>query len=293
MSATHLNLLFPQWQGGGPDISTYYGAKEFQALYLNQISVTEIEVNTQKSGEVAGDIFEYTGILRQMERAHDRLKTEAPKTVFTLGGSCDADVPSVAYLNRRYGDMTLLWIDAHGDLNTPASSPSKYFYGMPVRTLIGEGDGSIVKSLPSTLSPGQVILMGTRDLDPGEQLYIESRAIPVLSVSDIEKHSKAVFDVIRSRGSANLYIHVDLDVLEPTQFPYVPLPVPAGLCMETLQSLLNKLNAEFNVVGLGLMECQPTGNQRYPLLEEISRIGTGLSRNQLYDARNEQESGCI
>ncbi len=276
MSAKHLNLLFPQWQGGGPDISTYYGAKEFKELYLNHVPVKEIKVYTEHTGAMVRNIFEYTNIIRQMRRAHDLIQKEAPGTIFTLGGSCDADIPSIAYLNRIYGDMTLLWIDAHGDLNTPLSSPSQYFYGMPMRTLLGDGDDRIVESLPSTLSPGQVVLMGTRELDPGEQSYIESRSIPVLPVADIEQHTKAVLDVIRSKGGGNLYIHVDLDVLEPAQFPCVPLPVADGLHMQTLQNLLCTLDSEFNVVGLGLMEYQPTGEKRYPLLEAISKIGTGL-----------------
>lgn len=293
MSAKHLNLLFPQWQGGGPDISTYYGAKEFKELYLNHVPVKEIKVYTEHTGAVVRNIFEYNNIIRQMRRAHDLIQKEAPDTLFTLGASCDADVPSISYLNSKYSEMTLLWIDAHGDLNTPDTSPSQYFYGMPVRTLLGDGDDSIIKILPSTLSPGQVVLMGTRDLDPGEQSYIESRSIPVLPVADIERHTKAALDAIRSKGSANLYIHVDLDVLEPAQFPYVPLPTKNGLHMDTLQNLLCTLNAEFNVAGLGLMECQPTGKKRYALLEEISRIGTGLDINQSYEEPKEQEFGCV
>lgn len=278
MSRKHLNLVFPQWQGGGKDRSPYYGAKEFCELYLNPALVTEIAVDMEEAPDTIHHIFGYQPIIRQLQRAHDFLNQEAPDTLFTLGGSCDANIPPVAYLNRKFaGDMTVLWFDSHGDLNTPLSSPSKHFFGMPLRTLLGDGDDWIVGNLPSTLMSGQVVLMGARDLDPEEKSYIDRCAIPVLTVSDIEQSVEGVLDAVRLKGSRNLYIHIDLDVLEPAQFPYVPVPVPGGLAMDTLQTLLGMLNTEFNLVGLGVMEYKPTGKTRYRLFEEICKIGTGLS----------------
>lgn len=277
MSEKHLNLIFPQWQGGGQDLSTYYGAKEFHELYLNHVPVTEIAVRTEKEAGTANDIFGYDSIMNQMKQVHNLIKQEAPDTIFTVGGGCDANIPAVSYLNHKLnGDMTVLWFDSHGDLNTPQTSPSKHFYGMPLRTLLGDGDDKIIGEFPSKLTPSQVVLMGVRDLDSEEQSYIENHSIPVLSVFDMELNSEAVLHGIRSRGSKNLYIHIDLDVLEPAQFPYVPLPAPGGLNMDTLQKLLCTLNTEFKVIGFGLVEYKPTGKKRYTLFEEIARIGTGL-----------------
>ena len=234
-------------------------------------------MDTEEALDTVHHIFGYQRIVSQLQQVHDLLKQEEPDTLFTLGGSCDANIPAAAYLNRRFaGDMTVLWFDSHGDLNTPLSSPSKHFFGMPLRTLLGDGDDEIIGSLPSTLVPGQVVLMGARDLDAEEQAYIKRCAIQVVSVSDIEQNAAAVLDVIRLKGSRNLYIHIDLDILEPAQFPYVPVPVPGGLEMDTLQTLLDALNTEFNVVGLGLMEYKPTEGKRYKLFEEICKIGTGL-----------------
>lgn len=277
MSAKHLNLIFPQWQGGGQDLSTYYGAKEFHELYLNQVSVTEIEVNTEEDADIANNMFYYKSIMSQMQRAHDLIKREAPDAIFTLGGSCDANIPALSYLNRKSGgDLTVLWFDAHGDLNTPSSSPSKRFCGMPLRALLGDGDDRIIEGLPSKLLPSQIVMLGLRDLDPDEQSYIENNSIPILPVAEMEQHTEAVLDAIRSKGSRNLYIHIDLDVLEPAQFPYVPYYMPGGLNMETLENLLCTLNAEFKIIGLGLMEYTPAGSKRYKLLEEICKIGVGL-----------------
>jgi arginase len=273
MSARHLNVMFPQWQGGGPDISTFSGAWEFRKLYLADASIAEIAVDTQLVTETENLIFGYQTILRQMRMAHNLIRQEAPDTVFTLGGSCDADVPAIAYLNRKLsGDLTVLWIDSHGDLNTPLSSPSTYFYGMPLRVLLGDGDRRIVEELPSTLLPRQVVLLGARDLDIEEQAYVRKHSLPIVSVEEMELTVEAALRAVRSGDSGNLYIHIDLDVLDPAQFPYVPLPVPGGLRMDTLQTLLRTLRAEFRVAGLGLMEYQPTGERRYPLFEEICKL---------------------
>lgn len=278
MNSKHINLIYPQWQGGGQDLSTYYGALELHELYFSHVPVIEAGVSTEKVTHVENDIFGYGSIVDQMQKVHDLIGEEAPDTIFTVGGGCDANIPSVSYLNHKLdGDMTILWFDSHGDLNTPKSSPSKHFYGMPLRTLLGEGNQEIVKSLPSRLVPSQVALMGVRDLDVGEQEYITKHAIPVLSVLDIEQHPDTVVDVIRSKGSSNLYIHIDLDVLEPTQFPYVPLPVPNGLNMDTLLKLLRKLDMEFTIVGLGLVEYKPTEKKRFELFEEMIQMGTSLS----------------
>ena len=278
MSAKHLNLMFPQWQGGGQDLSTYDGAKEFRSLYLDQVPVAQIEVDTEPVTETVNRIFGYPQIASQLIRAHTILRQEAPDAVFTLGGGCDAGIPAAAYLNRRLdGDMTVLWFDSHGDLNTPLSSCTGLFYGMPLRTLLGDGDEPIIAELPSTLLPSQVMMFGARDLDGAERMYIQTHAVPIVSVADIERDIGTLLNLVRSKNSRNLYIHIDLDVLEPAQFPHVPLPAPGGLRMETLQALLCALHAEFNIAGLDVMEYSPTGNKRYPLFAEICRIGTGGS----------------
>jgi arginase len=277
MKSKHINLIYPQWQGGGNDLSTYYGAKEFQNLYLDNIPAAEAAVSTDRAAHIVNGIFGYDDIVSQMRRVQDMIKRESPDTIFTVGGGCDTSIPAVSYLNHKLnGDMTVLWFDSHGDLNTPQSSLSKNFHGMPLRVLLGDGDRDIAEMLPSKLAPAQAVLLGVRDLDADEQLYIKKYSINTLSVSDMELRPEIVTEVVCGKGSTNLYIHIDLDVLEPDQFPHVPLPVLDGLNVNTLQRLLQALNAEFNIAGLSLVEYKPTGRKRFKLLENITGIGTNL-----------------
>ena len=88
---------------------------------------------------------------------------ELPDRPLVLGGCCCAHVGAVRELARRHGRLAVVWIDAHGDLNSPASSPSGNAWGMPLRMLIDAGD----------VDPKDVTLLGARSLDPPEEAFIE------------------------------------------------------------------------------------------------------------------------
>ena len=279
MGYSHMNLVFPQWQGSWPDSSTYNGAQDLVARYLENTPYTQVKVSTDPHCEIEKNIYGYPVISRQLSEAKALIEQAQPDTLFTIGGGCDADVTSIAYMNRKLaGNLTVLWLDAHADLNLPVTSASKLFFGMPVRTLIGEGDTEIIRLLDSKLAPSQVIQLGVRDIDPPEKEYIASACIRELTVSEVEQDISSVISAIRENGRDNLYIHLDLDVLEPALFPYVPLPAPAGLAPETLRKLLRRLRAEFHIPGIGLFEYMPSPEPGMALLEEIFAMGKALKQ---------------
>lgn len=277
MRKSHLNILIPQWQGGGQDLSTYHGGYELKDNYLQGFALAEIEVSVDNVSEVKNNILGYDEIFKQLVYAKLQITKENPETVFTIGGGCDSDVASISHLNEiAKGDMTLLYFDAHGDLNTPESSESKYFYGMPLRTLLGDGDEKFVDSLFSTLSPSQVIMLGIRDLDQAELDYIKEQNISVLAVETIEQDIENVIRMVKEKNHKNIYIHIDLDVLDPEEFPYVPVPAPGGLKSNTLIKLLKRLQEEFNIIGFGLLEYSPSGDKDNIVIQNIIDIGCNL-----------------
>ena len=127
---------------------------------------------------------------------------ELPERPLVLGGCCCAHVGAVRELARRHGRLAVVWIDAHGDLNTPASSPSGNAWGMPLRMLIDAGD----------VDPKDVTLLGARSLDPPEEAFIEA--------AGIRRELAHLQD--------NVYVALDLDVVEPPQLD-VFMPEPGGL----------------------------------------------------------------
>ena len=277
MNKKHLNLIFPHWQGGGPDISTYYGTLELRDLYFDGIPFAEVEVSKEDISQVQNHILGYTEIYDQLKRAKTLIEDLKPETIFTIGGSCDADVTSISYLNHKFNkDMTILYIDAHGDLNTPESSHTKYFYGMPLRALVGESEEKIVDLFPLKVDVSQILMLGTRDLDEPEDQYVKEQNIPVISVETIEKDMDTVIEQIRKKGRERIYVHIDLDVLEKEEFAHVPLPVEKGLRIQTLLKLLGRLKREFEIAGVGLFECQPMGNKKREPLDTIVDLSLNL-----------------
>jgi arginase family enzyme len=136
---------------------------------------------------------------------------ELPERPLVLGGCCCAHVGVVRELARRHGRVGVLWIDAHGDLNTPESSPSGNAWGMPLRMLIDAGD----------VATDDVTLLGARSLDPPEEAFIAAAGIR------------------RELGElpANLYVALDCDVIEPPQLD-VFMPEPGGMSLAELEALL-------------------------------------------------------
>jgi GNAT superfamily N-acetyltransferase len=171
--------------------------------------------------------------------------------IVTVGGDCGVELAPVTRALRRYGDrLTLVWFDAHGDMNTPATSPSGAFHGMILRTLQGDGPPDLVPSL--ALPPAQVALAGTRCLDPAEAEYIERAGIGGLSTIDKD---------------AVLYIHVDLDVLDG--ITSVGYPEPGGLSPQALTAAIAELAARHEVVGMGITEYAPADPRDEQMLRRL------------------------
>ncbi len=262
-------------------MSTYGGAMELSELYLAGAPVEEIPVSRDEEAVSEHGIFGYADILKQMEYVSGLLNREQPDTLFTVGGGCDVSAPAVSYLNARLdGNLTVLWLDAHGDLNTPESSPSGLFHGMPLRLLLGEGDGRLLKLLGAPLNPSQIMLAGARDLDEPEREYIAQSRIELLTTDEL-CDLPAIVDALREKGNRHIYVHIDLDVLEPSAFVHVPLPVAGGLDPNTLVCLLHSLSGAFAIAGLSVVEYTGADGRRCAVLEEIARIGAGLAQRSL------------
>lgn len=208
-----------------------------------------------------------------MLSAWERLREDAPDKVFALGGECDADVPVIVYLSEKYqNDLTLIWLDAHGDLNTPAESASSLFYGMPLRSVMDEQCfGLLENRCPMRIS--QVIHIGGRDFDDAESAFIKETGMAAYSVRDIRSDSDLIHRIIEGIDSKHIYIHLDLDVIDPRDFPNTPLPVDNGLSGKEVYDILSA--ASDRMVGLGIYEYAPSGTEN-ALVEKLIRFGTAL-----------------
>jgi len=159
------------------------------------------------------------------------LAADLPGRPLVLGGCCCAHVGAVEELSRREGTLAVVWIDAHGDLNTPVSSPSGNAWGMPLRMLIDDG----------AVEPGNVALVAARALDPPEVEFIER--------SGVETGDGAVERALADTDA--VYIAIDCDSLEPGELE-VFMPEPDGLSLRELEALLRDVASRRPIAGAGL-----------------------------------------
>ncbi len=159
--------------------------------------------------------------------------SDLPARPLVLGGCCCAHVGVVEGLAARHDRVSVLWLDAHGDLNTPETSPSGNEWGMPLRMLLDRG----------TIDAADVVLWGARNLDPPEQEFIAAAGI----ADDPEP-------LLARAGAA--YVALDCDVLDPGELA-VFMPEPRGSSLAELERLLNRVRESGKLVGAGFTGLAP------------------------------------
>ena len=159
------------------------------------------------------------------------LAAALPQRPLVLGGCCCAHVGAIAGLAARYDRLAVVWLDAHGDLNTPETSPSGNAWGMPLRMLLDS----------ETVASENVALVGARSLDPPEEDFIAESGLRV----GPEGIAPAL------EGADAVYVALDADVLEPNGQVTAFLPEPGGLSTEETVATLAAVAAAKPVAGAG------------------------------------------
>jgi arginase family enzyme len=145
-------------------------------------------------------------------------------------------------VGRHRPDARILWLDGHGDYNTPETSGSGYLGGMCLAAATGEWDAGLgVEAVP----PEHVVLTGVRDLDPGERELLERSAATVIGASPVETLVAAK----NALEGAPVFMHLDLDVIDPEHFP-AAVPAPGGLHPDKLYDLMDSVLEDCELVGL-------------------------------------------
>jgi arginase len=158
------------------------------------------------------------------------LASELPARPLVLGGCCCSHVGAIEALSAGEESLAVVWLDAHGDLNTPESSPSGNAWGMPLRMVIDAG----------AVEPQHVALVGARSLDPPEAEFIAAAGVQV--------GEDAVARALE--GADAVYVALDGDVVEPGELA-VFMPEPGGMRLDEVEALLREVAAATRVAGLG------------------------------------------
>lgn len=181
--------------------------------------------------------------------------------VLFLGGDHSISMGTVAAAARDEA-VGLIWIDAHGDFNTPETSPSGNLHGMPVAVLVGSGPLSLVNlgHAGPRLQPAQVVQLATRDLDPLEGEQLLRSGIRVLTMCDINESGveSVAHQTLEHLGQfRSLHVSLDMDSLDPKEAAGVGTPVSGGLTYRQAHQLMKILGESGRVGSLDIVEINP------------------------------------
>jgi arginase len=180
-------------------------------------------------------------------------------------------VSGIAAVAQTQGKrLGLLWIDAHGDINTPDTSPTGNIHGMPLAALLGFGAHELtsIAGPPAKLDPANVALVGIRSLDTGEKKRLKETGVQVHTMSDIDRHGvhrvmkKALARV--TDGTQFVHVSLDLDAVDPSVTPGVGTPVKGGLDYREAHLIMEVIADAGVMTSLEIVEVNP-------ILDECNR----------------------
>lgn len=184
-----------------------------------------------------------------------------------LGGDHSIAIGTVsglgAFAQSQGKKVGVLWVDAHGDINTPETSPSGNIHGMPLATLLGFGASELtsIGGASAKIAPANVALVGIRSLDSGEKKRLKETGVQVHTMSDIDRHGvqpimkKALARV--TDGTDFVHVSVDLDAVDPAVAPGVGTPVKGGLDYREAHLIMEIIADAGVMTSLELVEVNP------------------------------------
>jgi arginase len=204
-----------------------------------------------------------------------------------LGGDhslAAGSVAATAEFLRRDGKPTgLIWVDAHGDMNTPASSGSGNVHGMPLASLLGPEPTELsrIGGFTPKVRPDHTVLIGIRNLDEREKEIVRSSGVHVFTMKDIDRSGIASVAeqalAIAGRGTGGVHVSFDLDVCDPTIAPGVGTPVKGGLDYREAHMLMEMVADSGLLRALDLVEVNPILDDR----NTTAILGTDLALSAL------------
>lgn len=251
-------FVVPQWQGSSSSraMRLIDGAEAILGD-LPRAATVEVPVPLGAGDAVGTGVLRYSSVVTVRERLDLALESvQEGDLPVVIGGDCGVELAAVERAARsaaaRGTRLGLVWFDAHPDLNTPESSPSGAFCGMVLRALLGEGADGLVSATP--IDPRRVVLAGTRNMDDDEAAFLDSAGIAVVDADAVAEHLGAAVDAL---GVDEVYLHVDLDVLDPGEFDGVTDPQPFGASVAAVTAGIVAASAGRRVAGAGLTMFAP------------------------------------
>lgn len=204
--------------------------------------------------------------------ARTREALDAGRMPIVLGGDHALAAGSIAgaaaHLRTKGHRLGAMWIDAHGDLNTPATSKSGNVHGMPLAALLGFGDAAMVGLAGDSpaLRTSDLALVGLRDLDAAERTHIKRWKLSAFTMRALDergvRHVLEDAITVATRDTAGLWVSFDMDVIDPEEAPGVGTAVPGGMTYREAHLAMEMLADTGKLIGLDMVEVNPVLDER-------------------------------
>lgn len=248
-----LALGYLQWQGSSRSTHILRGAKavaEVCSRFAPLASISESDATGDGHG-----VHYWDAIYDHFRQAQQILTEHRPRRLLTAGGDCAVDIAAIDYLHGIYPELQVIWIDAHMDANTPETSPSGCFHGMPVSAIMGHAPEPMRRLQGAPITPDRFKYYGVRVADVGDKAFGSAHGLRMLDADQ--------------PLSGPIHIHFDLDVLDPVEFPYLAYREPDGVSVTTALALVRRIAEQADLVGLTITEFAPAN-------QDEARIGAGV-----------------
>jgi arginase len=193
----------------------------------------------------------------------------AGATPAVLGGECTLVAGTLAGALPLEPDLALVYFDAHGDFNTLATTPSHYVGGMCLAHICGRSIAPLLWPGARKIAEEHVALVGGRALDPGERSNLDRSRLTRIRFD--AEHAEAS-EVVAFARKRKVWLHVDLDVVDPSEFPAVVFPAANGVSMATLGAAIAQLASVSDIRGFELCGYDPSKDPRLKLPEVIAGL---------------------
>jgi len=242
----------------------------------------------QSTAEISTSIYEELSYLTERESRRGKL-------TFIAGGDHSLSLGSIQGLLRTNPDLKVLWIDAHGDVNTTSTSMTKSFHGMPLSFLLGI-DPLFHSSdwFEERLKPENLIYVGLRDLEAAEKIFLDRFQIQYYSAQKFKTNPKqAIQEIQNSLKGSQVHISLDADAFDPAIAPSTGVPVQEGLLFSDVENLVDKVLNVAAVNSFEYVELNPQIFQKPQDVLQTAQLGIDIFKIVLerHQQKHQQSGG--
>ncbi len=251
----------------GPSAIRYSMMKaRLEALGYNIKDLGNVEVATPESYDQGDTNYKY---LEEITIVSEKLCQSVSNIIaegrfpLILGGDHSISIGTIAGVAKHKKNLGVIWYDAHGDLNTGESSPTGNIHGMPLAINLGKGPQSLVQigGFTPKVKPENVVIIGARDLDPGEKEYIKEIGLKVFTMHEVDRlgMTRVMEEAIHhvSKNTDGVHLSLDLDGLDPDDCPGVGTPVKGGLSYRESHLAMEMLDEAKIITSAEFVEVNP------------------------------------